>query len=134
MSEQEQIKQFNGKGDEEGMEHSNTLVSRRKLLASLGIAGVSLAAGGLLGSTTGFIGKVEAAGVNVLTVSNIAALRAISTVGLAANDVYFIAGYYAGGDGGGGEFYWDAASTSADNGGTVILPTGYLGTGRWRRT
>jgi hypothetical protein len=41
-------------------------------------------------------------------------------------------GYYAKGDGGGGSFYWDAASTEADNGGTIIQVTGVT-TGRWKR-
>ncbi len=36
------------------------------------------------------------------------------------------------GDGGGGEFCWDDSSTEADNGGTIIAPTG-LATGRWVR-
>ncbi len=35
-----------------------------------------------------------------------------------------LAGYYAAGDGGKGIFYWDAGETAADNGGTVIAPTG----------
>jgi hypothetical protein len=41
-------------------------------------------------------------------------------------------GYYTKGDGGGGSFYWDAASTEADNGGTIIQVTGVT-TGRWKR-
>lgn len=42
-------------------------------------------------------------------------------------------GYYTKGDGGGGSFYWNDSSTSSDNGGTVILPTGHSGAGRWVR-
>lgn len=34
---------------------------------------------------------------------------------------------------GGGLFYWDASSTDADDGGITVLPTGYAGTGRWKR-
>ncbi|MDA3808483.1 MAG: hypothetical protein PF440_11305, partial [Thiomicrorhabdus sp.] len=36
------------------------------------------------------------------------------------------------GDGGGGRFYWDAASTEADNGGTIFKATDVT-TGRWKR-
>ena len=43
-----------------------------------------------------------------------------------------ISGYYEAGDGGGGTFYWDASSTEADNGGTIIQATGVT-TGRWKR-
>ncbi len=42
-------------------------------------------------------------------------------------------GYYAPGDGGGGEFYWDASSSEADNGGTIIIPASNPATGRWKR-
>ncbi|MBP1993604.1 hypothetical protein [Paenibacillus eucommiae] len=131
MSEQ-QFKELNGSEQGE-LAQPNSLVSRRTLLASLGMAGVTLAAGSILGNSSGFIEKAEAAGVTVFTVKNMADLKAISPAGLSANDVYYIAGYYAAGDGGGGEFYWDASSTSADNGGSVIIPTGYAGTGRWKR-
>lgn len=40
-------------------------------------------------------------------------------------------GYYAKGDGGGGSFYYDTTSTATHNAGTVILPTGHSGAGRW---
>ena len=43
-----------------------------------------------------------------------------------------VLGYYTKGDGGGGLFYWDAASTEADNGGTIIQATA-ITTGRWKR-
>jgi hypothetical protein len=43
-----------------------------------------------------------------------------------------ILGYSTAGDGGGGTFYWDATSTAADNGGTIIQATGVT-TGRWLR-
>lgn len=38
------------------------------------------------------------------------------------------------GDGGGGTWRWDATSTEIDNLVTVLLPTGYLGDGRWLRS
>lgn len=40
-------------------------------------------------------------------------------------------GYYAPGDGGGAMFAWSAASTAADDGGSVLQPTGTTGAGRW---
>ena len=48
------------------------------------------------------------------------------------NRTVFVRGYYSSGDGGGGTFFWDAASTDADNGGTIIQATGVT-TGRWKR-
>lgn len=49
-------------------------------------------------------------------------------------EVVNVASYYASAtpDGGGGLFRWDAASASADNGGTIIAPDAG-GTGRWKR-
>ena len=43
-----------------------------------------------------------------------------------------VLGYYTKGDGGDGLFYWDAVSTEADNGGTIIQATSVT-TGRWKR-
>jgi parallel beta-helix repeat protein len=37
-------------------------------------------------------------------------------------------------DGGEGDWYWDAASTDADNTGTVIQPASVSGAGRWKRS
>lgn len=52
------------------------------------------------------------------TVDSVAALRALSHTRPAA----FVLGYYASGDGGGGKYRYDPADTSsADNGGTVIV-------------
>jgi hypothetical protein len=46
-----------------------------------------------------------------------------------------VMGYYAAGDGGGGIFRWDSTdTTSTDNGGTIITPSGALSSsGRWKR-
>lgn len=38
--------------------------------------------------------------------------------------IVMLSGYYQAGDGGKGMFYWDSSETVADNGGTVIAPTG----------
>lgn len=64
------------------------------------------------------------------TVANIAALRLITP---ATNQTVVVRGYYANDDGGGGTFVWDSLSSSTDNGGTVINPTGHVGAGRWKR-
>jgi hypothetical protein len=72
-----------------------------------------------------------AATTAVTQYATVAALRAAtSSVGPVQ-----LLGYYAAGDGGGGLFRWDATdTTSADNGGTIITPTGGLASsGRWRR-
>ena len=44
-----------------------------------------------------------------------------------------VGGYYTVGDSGGGIFYWDASSSATDDGGSVIVPTGHAGNGRWLR-
>lgn len=111
---------------------AKTGISRRKLLASLGMAGVVLASEGVLGGT-GWIPAARAATVTTYAVRDIANLRTIPTGGLAADQLAFVAGYYSGSDEGGGLFYWDASATAADNGGTVIVPNGYGGAGRWKR-
>jgi hypothetical protein len=43
-------------------------------------------------------------------------------------------GFWSIGDGGGGVFYWDPNASAADDGGTIINPTGHSGNGRWRRS
>jgi hypothetical protein len=66
----------------------------------------------------------------VQSASSIAALRLLS--GNIDGQPMILTGYYTEGDGGGGPFYWNAASVAADNGGTIIAPTG-VSTGRWYR-
>lgn len=66
------------------------------------------------------------------TVATIAALKALTAAVSALKGSMYVRGYTSAGDGGGGWFRWDAASETADNGGTVIaLDAG--GTGRWER-
>ena len=50
-----------------------------------------------------------------------------------AFEIVQVLGYTAVGDSGAGLFRWDASSTTADNGGTIIAPTVSDGTGRWYR-
>ena len=63
--------------------------------------------------------------------SNMIALRAASI----SSDMVTLLGYYEEGDGGGGTFRWDSTdTTSADNGGTILVPTsGLSSSGRWKR-
>lgn len=64
------------------------------------------------------------------SVLNYAALRALTSSGFGT---VFVEGIVASGDGGQGAFIYVASdTTSADNGGTIIAPTGTL-TGRWYR-
>src|SRR5215475_4510284 len=65
----------------------------------------------------------------ITTVANMAALR--GTTGTASQVIYLI-GWTNDRDGGEGQFVWDATSTVADDGGTVIQVTG-VPTGRWKR-
>lgn len=66
-------------------------------------------------------------------VASISGLKAFDTSNLTTGDTLIVSGYYTEGDGGGGEFYWDSTSTDADNGGTIIIPNGFSGPGRWLR-
>lgn len=69
-------------------------------------------------------------------IDNIAALRLYGPPMHGAQAI--VASYYSGwaatalGPSGGGRFIWDAASTDADNGGSIIAVTG-ISTGRWKR-
>lgn len=72
--------------------------------------------------------SIYGGGINRV-VSSVSALRALTKV---ANGSAFVTGYYATGDGGGGAYRYDASdTTSADNGGTIIV--GADG-GRWKLT
>ena len=68
-------------------------------------------------------------------VDSIAALKALSPTTLVDKITVEVLSYYSAAtpDGGGGTFEWDSTTSATDNGGTVILPTGYAGVGRWRR-
>src|SRR5690606_26774193 len=71
-------------------------------------------------------------GRGVVAVDSIANLLALPEGQRRGDLRYLVKGYYAGSDVGGGEFYWDAASTKADNGGTVFAVSG-VATGRFVR-
>jgi len=65
-------------------------------------------------------------------VASIAALKALPVSGLVDGQVVSVASYYdSATPDGGGPFKWNASSSDADNGGTIIAPDAG-GTGRWR--
>lgn len=71
-------------------------------------------------------GVALVAGANRV-VSSISALRALPKTG---SPTALVSGYYAAGDGGGGQYCYDALdTTSADNGGTIIVASDG---GRWK--
>lgn len=121
--------------------------SRRKVLASMGIAGAAFAAGkwdnlALAQSVPESVyGKPPSKGSpfslcddTVRKADTIAELLAWPGSSPPADG--FVAealGYYAKGDGGGGLLYWDGASAEQDNGGTVFRLAGATGPGRWKR-
>lgn len=69
--------------------------------------------------------------MSFLNMETMSALRAATVP--ADGSYALLAGYHRPGDGGGGSFVWSAASTDADNGGTVIAADAG-GSGRWLRS
>jgi hypothetical protein len=80
---------------------------------------------GFVGSETDWLSSLG----NQRIAENVVELRTISGFD---NEVIDLLGYYVKGDKGGGSFFWDAVSTDADNGGTIIKATATT-TGRWIR-
>lgn len=123
------------------------LWSRRKVLASMGIAGAGFAAGkwdshvlaqdvseSVYGKPPSKPSPLPPCDDAVRKADTIAELLAWPSSSPPADG--FVAealGYYAKGDGGGGLLYWDAGSAEQDNGGTVFRLTGTTGPGRWKR-
>ncbi|MBP1991530.1 right-handed parallel beta-helix repeat-containing protein [Paenibacillus eucommiae] len=102
----------------ESREADNHLISRRKLLAAMGVAGVGIASAGLLGSGAAFA-KDKAQALNLQDPNcwavSVADLRAMTDP-----DEHFL--YYVIDRGKEGLFYYDPAdATSTDNVGTVLV-------------
>jgi hypothetical protein len=78
--------------------------------------------GQVLSSTTaGTMSWVSGSADGATQVDSIAALKALPS---SLNQFAYVKGYYAPGDGGGGNYFYDSAdTTSADNGGTIIVAT-----------
>lgn len=68
-------------------------------------------------------------GSKAIVVDNVAALKALTVSGIADGQLYITRGYYSDNDGGQGTYIYDTASSTSDNGGTVIAPTS--GSGRF---
>lgn len=81
----------------------------------------------VLGDNTVYGAKTGAA----YRVDTIAELKAVSTRLMADGQIVVVLGYYSDTDGAGGQFQYSIESAAADNGGTIIAPTG--GVGRWLR-
>lgn len=102
-------------------------LSRRKLLAAMGMAGAG-AAGLLYGvdKLTGTAKAEELDECETICVDSIATLLALPEARRNGAFLYQATGYYAGSIVGGGLFHWDAVSTAADDGGTVFAVPGVL--------
>lgn len=116
------------------------LISRRTMLASIGLSGMALAMGSTLGGAVGADSQTVTAAsygagkyldAAIITVDSIAALRQFAPKN--GDKVVRTASYYAGMGKGGNEFVWAASSTEPDNGGSIIAVDG-LATGRWKTT
>lgn len=71
-----------------------------------------------------------ATGSKAIVVDNVAALKALTVASVDDGQVFLTRGYYTDNDGGQGTYIYDAASSAADNGGTVIAPSS--GSGRYK--
>ncbi|MER5334517.1 hypothetical protein [Micromonospora sp. NPDC002717] len=116
--------------------------SRRTLLRATGVGGLALAGAALtLAPATAASAAPEpdstanplAPGLDaVLHVGTVAALLSLNPGTLHDGRVVHVDGHYAAGDGGARFVRWNAASTAAGNGGTVLDPHGDRpGPGRW---
>jgi hypothetical protein len=74
------------------------------------------------------IEEISGTGGTLSIVSTMADLKAL---GAGEFDQVVLAGYYASGDKDARVYTWNGASTATVNNGTVVLPTGHVGAGRW---
>ncbi|GFZ80056.1 hypothetical protein GCM10008018_26990 [Paenibacillus marchantiophytorum] len=100
-------------------------ISRRKMLATLGIGGAMLAGSALvprIASADNEKFSNSSQGNQVLRVSNVEELKSLPSGQLDDGLYVFVGGYYKNGDGGAKLVRFVAGSTKADNGGTVHKP------------
>lgn len=83
-----------------------------------------------LASTSNLSQGASLVGQSIQRVADIATLR---TIAGNANRLLYIMGNTSEGDGGQGLFRWVSAASAADDNGVTVLPTGHVGTGRWKR-
>ncbi|WP_329558045.1 peptidase C14 [Streptomyces uncialis] len=109
-------------------QHPST--ARRHLLRASGVAGLALA--GTAAATAP--AQARSAKDATLRVSDVGELRGLGGRSVREGTVVVVAGYRRAGDGGSFTARWDARSTAAHNGGTVIAPdTRKPGPGRWHQ-
>ena len=104
---------------------TNTLTASGLITANDGIdvTGGTLTASGLITANKGVTG------IQVSSISALESFPVPTTDGLTMQ----VLGYSSEGDGGEGVFFWNASSTATADGATIVIPTGYTGTGRWQR-
>ncbi|MBP1990757.1 hypothetical protein [Paenibacillus eucommiae] len=104
---------------------NSSMVSRRKLLSAMGLAGAAAAAAGM--GLNGFVGTASAKSPHVALQSKVESASSITYLQSATTSDYYhvsVAAYHTGSELGGGLFYWDATrAKSQHNGGTIISPT-----------
>ncbi|MFJ6573159.1 peptidase C14 [Streptomyces sp. NPDC091292] len=106
--------------------------ARRHLLRASGVAAAAAAVSLTAPGTAAAASPVDSRSVDVLSVATVAALRALKPS--RDGTVAVVGGYHAPGDGGAFTARWDARSTAAHNGGTVMARGGEGGgdrRGRW---
>ncbi|MFC5404778.1 glycosyl hydrolase family 28-related protein [Cohnella soli] len=124
MSEQNEKQHQPDSSREKG--DQGVLISRRKMLAAIGIAGATAAVGTLFPGGIGYAKKeskdsVELLGGAVVSVADISNLKRKD---LQDGQLFQLFGYHPGTDIGGGWMYYDASRPKADhNGGTVFSLT-----------
>ncbi|MFB7494352.1 peptidase C14 [Streptomyces sp. NPDC056161] len=107
--------------------------SRRSLLSAGGL-GAALAATAVLAAPgTAYAGHGTAGTAEVTGADTVAALLALPSRNRTDGERAVVAGYHTPGDGGGMALRWDARSTAAHNGGTVLTPDDRPARGRWRQ-
>ena len=87
--------------------------------------------GSSTGTSTGGSTIVIATPNPAATAASLAALRALVPGGSGSPSAVLVQGQTTPGDGADRWAYWNAASTAADNGATVIAPASTTGAGRW---
>ncbi|RAV19178.1 glycosyl hydrolase family 28-related protein [Paenibacillus contaminans] len=107
-----------GKNGEQGM-----LLSRRKMLAAIGIAGASAAVGTLFPGGTSYAKKKNKGSDELLggAIDSVADISQLKQKDLEDGQLIKLFGYHPGTDTGGGWLYYDASRPKSDhNGGTVF--------------
>jgi hypothetical protein len=77
------------------------------------------------------IPNVEELGGGGGPLSIVSTMDDLKALGAGEFDQVMLAGYYESGDKDARLYTWDAASTATNNNGTVVIPDGHVGPGRW---